>query len=181
MLLTATMLLPGTMTLGDRARARVSGLGSTTDPRLGLLLPVLDNATTPEQAFAVNTLLGVNLIESPLSFRPPLSAASGMCRLGETRSWDFPADHGLRCNMVQEWFFAVGTFDLGDAVVGYELMFNFQQLTPSKCACEYDKSYTPGGPPRLTDPDGRLVEVQFAVISGPKQARPSTLRARPRG
>ena len=164
----------GTTTLGQRTIARVSDLVSTTDERHGLLLSALDNATTPEQALAVNTLLGVNFIVNPLSARPPMSAASGMCRLGKQRPWDFPTDHGLHCNQVQEWFFFVGTFDVGGSVVGYELMLNFQKLAPSSsCTCDYADGYVPGGPTRLSEEDGRLVEVQFAVVAGAKQANGS--------
>jgi len=169
MLVLIAPLLAAGLSLGDRVASRVSSLAASSDPRLQLLLPVLDNATTAAQALAVNNLLGVNFVHDPVSLRPALSAASGMCRLGTTRPWSFPTDHGLRCNQVLEWFFAVGTFDLPEAVVGYELMFAFQQLTPAKCDCEYDPGYVPSGTPRLNDVDGRLVEVQFSVISRAKQ------------
>ena len=102
------------------------------DKRLELLLPALDNETTPEQALAVNTLLGVNFIHNPLSRGPAMSAVSGMCRLGSRRQWDFPGDHGLHCNMVTEWCFAVGTFDVGTHVVGYELMIHFRRSHPAR-------------------------------------------------
>ena len=160
--------------LGQRTSARVSALVGAGDKRLGLLLPALDNTTTPAQALAVNTLLGVNFIVNPLSTQPPMSAANGMCRLGRQRPWAFPTDHGLHCNQVQEWFFFVGTFDVGNSVVGYELMINFQKLAPSStCTCDYGSDYVPGGPARLQEEDGRLVEVQFAVVAGEKQANGS--------
>jgi hypothetical protein len=163
--------------LAAAARARVADI---LDPsRSAVLLPVLDNDTTPVQALAVNQLLGVCGIPGwPTNHSGEMGAAKGMCRVATERPWAFPFDHGLHCNMVNEWYFFVGTFDLGETVIGIEFMFSFEKLQPDpECSCEYDaRNSSSGGssfdgrgsPLRSGDASGRLAEVQFAVVVAPK-------------
>ena len=160
-------------TLASTARDRVQAV---VDPqRAAVLLRALDNQTTPVQALAVNRLLGVCGVPEWPSGYGEMGAARGMCRVAEQRPWDFPFDHGLHCNMVDEWFFFVGAFHVNDTVLGVELMFSFSKLAPDpQCTCEYDtptRNRTDSKPHRQLrthDPSGRLAEVQFAVIVAPK-------------
>ena len=154
------------------ASSRMALLGKK---RLAVLAEKLDKNTTVQQIMAMNSILGVNTVRGP--FSSDASTAASMCRVKSKRDWSFVAnqtssgaDHGLHCNMAEEWFFFVGTFDTGDAVVGYELMFSFETLVADKCTCEFDHEGTPkqAGGARLTDPGGRLLDVQFAVTVGPK-------------
>ena len=160
--------------LGAATRQRVSQVLDAR--RAGVINAALDNRTTPVQALAVNQLLGVCGIPGWPTGNGDMGAWRGACRLSRQREWVFPYDHGLHCNMVNEWFFFVGTFHVDETVLGVELMFSFEKLVPDpypSCPCEYDANSTlrprRGAPPRLQDPSGRLAEVQFAVIVAPKR------------
>jgi hypothetical protein len=157
--------------LGALTRERVSQVLDAQ--RAAVLNAALDNRTTPTQALAVNNLLGVCGIPGWPSGNGDMGAWKGMCRVTRERAWRWPFDHGLHCNMVNEWFFFVGTFHVDGVVLGVELMFSFQKLAPdASCACEYDVNSTLpplGAKPRVRDPSGRLAEVQFAVIVAPKR------------
>ena len=163
--------------LGALTRQRVQQVLDTT--RATVLNASLDDGTTPAQALAVNNLLGVCGIPGWPTGNGDMGAWNGMCRVKDERPWRWPFDHGLHCNMVNEWYFFVGAFHLDDTVVGVEFMISFQKLAPdAHCACEYDINSTHqplDAKPRLGDPSGRLAEVQFAVVVAPKQRNGSAV------
>lgn len=168
--------------LGALTRQRVQQV--LDRPRAEVLNASLGDGTTAAQALAINNLLGVCGIPGWPTGNGDMGAWDGMCRVKAERPWRWPFDHGLHCNMVNEWYFFVGTFHLHDVVIGVEFMLSFQKLAPDgHCTCEYDANSTLpplGTRPRLSDPSGRLAEAQLSVIVAPTQRNGSAVSSEAR-
>ena len=164
--------------LASRARARISDVFD--ERRARLLNGAIGETVSARQLLALTRLLGDNFI--PTSSKEEMGSAKGMCRVNETRPYDFRFDHGLHCNIVDEWFFAVGSHlptemgsrvpEMGSpgVVVSFVVALAFQKMFPSACACDYGVDAPRPTAPRLGDAGGRAVDALFAVARGPPGA-----------
>ena len=90
--------------LASRAQKRISDVFD--ERRARILNDAIGDEVTAAQLLAVTRLLGDNFIPTE---KGEMGSAKGMCRVNETRPWDWRFDHGLHCNIVDEWYFAVGS------------------------------------------------------------------------
>ena len=173
--------------LASRARARISDVFD--ERRARLLNGAIGETVSARQLLALTRLLGDNFI--PTASKEEMGSAKGMCRVNETRPYDFRSDHGLHCNIVDEWFFAVGSHlptemgsrvpEMGSpgVVVSFVVALAFQKMFPSACACDYGVDAPRPTAPRLGDAGGRAVDALFAVARGPPGGATNFSRAAP--
>jgi hypothetical protein len=78
--------------LASRTRARISDVFD--ERRARLLNGAIGETVSAQQLLALTRLLGDNFI--PTASKEEMGSAKGMCRVNETRPYDFRFDHGLR-------------------------------------------------------------------------------------
>ena len=162
--------------LASRAQKRISDVFD--ERRARILNDAIGDEVTAAQLLAVTRLLGDNFIPTE---KGEMGSAKGMCRVNETRPWDWRFDHGLHCNIVDEWYFAVGSHLETDSedVVSFVVALAFQKPFPTACVCDYGTSAPRPTAPRLTDAGGRFVDVLLAVARGPRGGAANFSRAAP--